>query len=45
MSSDQIILPDDQSKEQIADVQERNDGSSELTLRKSSIPSTPSQET
>ena len=45
MPSDQIILADDQSKEQIADAQERNDGSSELTLRKSSIPSTSSQET
>src|SRR6218665_3334772 len=32
-------------KEQIADAQERNDGSSELTLRKSSIPSASSQET
>src|SRR6218665_4097932 len=45
MPSDQIILADDQSKEQIGDAQDRNDGSSELTLRKSSIPSTSSQET
>src|SRR6218665_3256934 len=40
MPSDQIILPDDQTKEKIADAQERKDGSPELTLRKSSIPST-----
>ena len=45
MPSDQIILSDDQNKEQIANAQERNDGSYELTLRKSSMLSTSCQKT
>jgi len=38
-----VILSGDQNEEQIADVQEGNDRSYELTLGKPSIPSTSSQ--